>query len=123
MADYREISQEYARGAINATILVNGGAAVALLSQAAELVKQGLAGNIKCAMVSWALGVFVGAATWIPAFLSTRFVDRSERAASEKARRNELNTSDRWLYVGTATVAGSLILFMIGCISLAYGLP
>lgn len=37
MADYREISQEYARGGIKAALFVNGGAAVALLSQVAEL--------------------------------------------------------------------------------------
>ena len=102
---------------------MNGGAAVALLSRAAEIVKHGLADEIRWVMVSWALGVFVGAATWIPAFLCTRHVDRSERAASDETRLEELNTSDRWLCAGIATVTGSLILFLIGCISLAYGLP
>jgi hypothetical protein len=46
VADYREISQEYAKQGINAAFLLNGGAAVALLSQTAALREQGLSGAI-----------------------------------------------------------------------------
>ncbi|RWQ42864.1 MAG: hypothetical protein EOS21_07110 [Mesorhizobium sp.] len=39
MADYWEISQEYAKSAIGAAMLINAGASVAVLSQVAELYK------------------------------------------------------------------------------------
>ena len=34
VADYREISQAYAQGAIKGVVLINGGAAIAILAQA-----------------------------------------------------------------------------------------
>jgi hypothetical protein len=40
LTDFREISQGYAQGAIRAVILINSGAAVALLSQLSLLVPE-----------------------------------------------------------------------------------
>jgi membrane protein YqaA with SNARE-associated domain len=73
MADYRELSQGYARAAINAAILINGGAAIATLSQ---LEKFGAAVSVRVALVAWALGVLGGAVTWVLGFISTRLVDK-----------------------------------------------
>lgn len=79
MADYREISQQYAQGAIQAGIILNGGAAIAVLSQATRLISVGLAGPLRFAMLCWILGTFFAAVTWVLAFSSTRLVDKSER--------------------------------------------
>lgn len=117
MADYREISQEYARQGINAAFLLNGGAAVALLSQAAALRDQGLAGAISCGLLTWAAGTAIAALTWVLAFLSSRFVDKSERETEAKER--HIRTSDRYMTAGLVSVIASIALFAIGCIALA----
>lgn len=54
MADYREISQEYAQGAIKACILINAGAAAALLTQSAKFIEiknAALTSAITCSML------------------------------------------------------------------------
>ncbi|HEV7254774.1 MAG TPA: hypothetical protein VGN97_16960 [Mesorhizobium sp.] len=119
MADYREISQTYAQGAVNAAILINAGAAVALLSQAADLVKAGLASAIWLPMISWASGTALAAAAWILGFLSSRFVDKHEREKSNA----HLRASDRFMHWGLAAVCSSLLLFEAGCTILAWQFP
>ncbi len=117
MADYREISQEYAKQGINAAFLLNGGAAVALLSQTAALREQGLAGAIGAGMKWWAVGTALAALTWVIAFLSTRYVDKSEQ---ESASKNQyLRISDRYMIAGILAVLGSIGVFGIGCWHLA----
>lgn len=120
MADYREISQEYARGGIGAAFFVNSGAAVALLSQAAELISAGLADDLSTAVYWWASGTILAAATWIVAFFSTRYVDKSEREAVDEVR--HLQTSDRLMVAGVVLVVSSLISFAAGCICMAMAL-
>jgi len=111
MADYREISQQYAQGGIKSVILINAGAAVALLSQSAALAEGPLASALVCPMLLWAMGTALGASTWVLAFLSTRHVDR-----------NEIATADKYMYWGLATIAASLLTFVLGCILLARAL-
>jgi hypothetical protein len=119
MADYREISQEYAKEGIKAATLINAGAAIALLSQAADLIKEGLAGEIRTAMLYWAAGVVCGVSTWLLAFSSSRFVDKSER---EVDRVRLTIISNRLMLAGQIAILAALICFMAGCVSLAIGL-
>lgn len=124
MADYRELSQEYAQGGIKAAILLNGGAAVALLSQAGDLIERHLVGAVVAAMLIWAVGTTSAAATWALGFLSTRYVDKSEKAEAkgeEALHRHYLALSDRFMTAGLATLAVSLLFFIAGCFALAWG--
>ena len=118
-ADYREISQEYAQGGIKAALLINGGAAVALLSQVAELAKAGIADSATSAIIVWAFGVFAAAGAWLVSFMSTRYVDKSER--EENKTEAHLKTADIFMNVGLGLIAASLICFLVGSISIAYG--
>ena len=120
MADYWEISQEYARGGIKAALLVNGGAAVALLSQVAELAKPQVVGNIRYAMLVWAVGVFAAAMAWLLAFMSARYVDKSERETSYEEK--HIKTSNLFMYIGVLGIIISLLCFLFGSIILAWGL-
>jgi hypothetical protein len=120
MADYREISQEYAQQGIRAAILINAGAAVALLSQAAELIKADMARQVATAMLCWAIGTLLAAVTWLLAFLSTRYVDKSEREPD--CHRRHLRTSDRLMFAGLCAICLALIAFVGGCVSLAIGI-
>ena len=74
--DYRLISQEYAKGGISAVILVNSGAAVALLSQLSSLSDILPAKAVGFAFISFVIGIVFGLLTWVYGFISTRHVDR-----------------------------------------------
>ena len=82
MADYREISQGYAQGGIKAATLINGAAAIAVLSQMTELTKLTNDGSPVISLSIWSFGVFVSVITWVLAFNSTRFVDNAERSGT-----------------------------------------
>ncbi|RYD81419.1 MAG: hypothetical protein EOP84_11040 [Verrucomicrobiaceae bacterium] len=71
MVDYRQESIENARGAIKAVTLLNGGAAVALLTQLST-IKPEIAGAILTAMAWWSVGLGLAASAWVAAFVSTR---------------------------------------------------
>jgi Kef-type K+ transport system membrane component KefB len=115
MADYRTISQEYARGGINAALLVNGGAAVALLSQAADLQKAGLSAGVEVALIWWAFGVAMAALVWLLGFVSTRYVDKHKRENDAA----HLIRSDRFMWAGAAAFLLSLGCFCVGSYFLA----
>jgi len=113
MADYREISQEYAKQGINAAFLLNGGAAVAILTQASDLAEKGYASALVAGLLTWAIGTGIAAVTWILAFASTRYVDKSEREVGlEEAH---LKTSDRYMLAGIVALLISIVLFGVGC--------
>ena len=116
MADYREMSQAYAQGAIKAVVLINGAAAVAILSQVSNLAS--IRFEVTWALLSWAAGVFFGALTWLLGFVSTRFVDKAEQENND----GQLRTSNRFMYAGLITVGLSLLMFLKGCILVAWGL-
>lgn len=118
MADYREISQEYAKEAIKAAMLINGGAAVALLTQATALLDKRLADEAAGAMIWWALGLGLATLTWVLAFGSTRYVDKYE----DEEHAPHLETSNRLMFSGLVAILVSLACFGIGCVVLACGL-
>lgn len=118
MADYREISQGYAKEAIKAAMLINAGAAVALLTQATELLDRGLADEAASAMIWWASGLGLATLTWVLAFGSTRYVDKYE----DEKHAPHLTTSNRLMFSGIAAILVSLACFGIGCTVLACGL-
>ncbi len=120
MADYRQISQDYARAAVNTSVLLNGGAAVAFISQIGSLVSTGFGPLIFWPLTLWATGAFFAGITYPLAFFSTRHVDRSERSTTSSKRDKELMVADRFMYVGIATSVSSFMLFGFGCACLAY---
>ncbi|MBP1859788.1 hypothetical protein [Rhizobium herbae] len=117
MADYREISQEYAKQAINAAFILNGGAAVAVLSQASGLLEKGLSTGVRQALMIWALGTILAALTWVFGFLSTRYVDKSERESALESK--HLRTADLWMLAGLIAVLLAIVAFATGCYVLA----
>ncbi|WP_275787723.1 hypothetical protein [Pararhizobium gei] len=119
MADYREISQGYAHQGINAAFLINGGAAIALLSQASDLREGGLGTVVATAMLIWAAGTLLASATWLLAFVSTRYVDKSER--EEHLEEAHLARSNAYMMASVITVMVSLGLFAAGCAALSFG--
>ncbi|HZG27458.1 MAG TPA: hypothetical protein VE079_03265 [Ensifer sp.] len=116
MADYREISQQYAQKGIIGAFVLNGLAAITLLSQASALIERGIAGEIAHTLYWWAGGTLVATFTWIIAFISTRYVDKSERETSHRVRFETI--SDRWMLAGLATFIISLLCFAFGSITL-----
>ena len=115
MADYREISQAYAQGAIKAALLINGAAAIALLAQAPNLASYGIGEEIGLSLTLWTGGVTIAALTWVLGFLSTRYVDKGivEGSAAHMA------TSDRLMLFGVVMVVLSMACFATGCLLMA----
>ncbi|MCV6598842.1 MAG: hypothetical protein OIF40_17405 [Mangrovicoccus sp.] len=112
--DYREISQQYAQGAIRGVILVNGGAALAVLSQLASLSQFIANWVLGGAFLLFVVGVTSGLLCWMAAFVSTRHVDRTLRGQDKDYR-----TADRWMFYGEALLAFSIICFLVGSCALA----
>lgn len=120
MADYREISQEYAKGCLVALTTVNGGAAVALLSQAADLLAADLAASLVWPMAMWSAGTTCALIVWVVGFVSTRLVDKSEREPALAGK--HIATSDRFMAAGIVLALGSIAFFVGGCVALAVSL-
>lgn len=109
MADYREISQHYAQGAIKAVVLLNSGALVASLSQLDSVFKLAPPEVYAISAASWLVGTALGAVVWILAFTSTRHVDKAERGET-----NSYAKADFWMAIGTIVWLVSLCLFCFG---------
>ncbi|WP_323008561.1 hypothetical protein [Paracoccus sp. (in: a-proteobacteria)] len=120
MADYREISQQYAQEGIKAAAVLNGGAAIALLTQTADLLEKGYGQQVADSLELWAAGLTASAVTWIIAFLSTRHVDRSEEPG--RNREKELLTSDRYMLIGLLLFCVSIGFFVWGACALSSNL-
>ncbi|MCV2448438.1 hypothetical protein [Paracoccus sp. DMF] len=116
-ADYRTISQQYAQGGINASILINGGAAVAALSQFASLENLMSAWTIGAAMMLYATGVLGGMVAWLSGFMASRYVDRALRGEE-----GDYEKSDVWMFSGVLTIIVSGLAFFAACLVLAAGL-
>jgi dolichol kinase len=112
--DYREISQGYAQGAIKAVIIVNGGAAVAVLNQMEELSNMLPRASIGLSIIIFVLGVVAGSACWIAGFISTRYVDRALRG-----RERDYSVANGWMYFGMILVLLGILLFASGAVILA----
>lgn len=113
MADYRDISQAYAQKGIQAAMILNGGAAIAVLSQVGALSLKAVAWP----MVIWAIGTLISALCWVFAFISTRYVDKSEREVGREY--DNLKKSDRFMLAGILALLISLLMFIAGCVWLA----
>ncbi len=122
MADYREISQQYAQGAIKAVILVNGGAAVAVLSQVSTLLRLLDHQLVGYALLAFLGGVNFGLMTWLFGFFSTRYVDIAERSKTPDYR-----VADRFQGLGSLSLVLGIFCFLGGgsvlAISFAYSVP
>ena len=112
--DYRLISQEYAKGGISAVILVNSGAAVALLSQLSSLSDILPAKAVGFAFISFVIGIVFGLLTWVYGFISTRHVDRVLRLQDPN-----YSLADRWMFFGLLSLCAGVLAFAIGCILLS----
>lgn len=115
--DYRLISQEYAQGAIKTGILVNGGAAVAILSQFAEMAKVMAPVTIGFSMLLFVLGILAGIFTWTAGFMSARYVDRANRGQDA-----DHTKSNMWMHRGLAGIGASCAFFLLACMLLVGGL-
>lgn len=109
MTDYREISQAYAKGAITAALAINGGAAVAVLSQFSALAGLLEARVVAVTLLIYSCGVLFAASTWILAFLSTRYVDRVQQGQDA-----DYKTADSFMYGGLIAILLSLTAFLLG---------
>lgn len=118
MDDYRAFAQQYAQGGIKASILLNAGAAVAVLSQAVDLIDRGITSELHLAMILWVVGMLCASLVWVCGFLSTRAYDESVRQS-----RDGLRHWSNWVMVfGLVLIIASLGCFAGGCWSLANGL-
>lgn len=113
MADFREISQEYALGAIKAAILVNGGAAVAVLSQLSALSSLASLKATTMSMLVFVFGVLFATSTWGFGFLSTRHVDRAQRGEDR-----DYSVANIYMTIGLLMFFASLLCFLIGALIL-----
>lgn len=98
-----------AREAIKSATLVNGGAAVALLAFLGRGAKDDKALGMACAMMIFAVGVFL-AAVAAGGMYCTQWCYAREKW--EKSRRETVG--DRWRHVTIFFVAGSYISFLVG---------
>jgi hypothetical protein len=110
VADYREISQAYAKGAAKVAVLINGAAAIAILSQVSSL--KDIRFEVTFALLAWTAGVFFGALVWPLGFISTRYVDKAEQEKND----GHLQTANRFMLAGLIVAMLSLLMFLKGCI-------
>ncbi|MFK4823746.1 hypothetical protein ACI0FM_02945 [Paenochrobactrum sp. BZR 588] len=118
MADYREISQSYARAAVNTSVILNGGAAIALMNQMSSLIGSGFGPIIFWPITLWAAGAFLAGITYPVAFLSSRYVDKSEREPSKEAA--HIKIADKLMLAGLISNVLSFLLFAAGTIKISY---
>jgi hypothetical protein len=116
MVDYRQESIENARGAIKGGSLLNGGAAVALLTQLST-IPQSIAGAALTSMIWWSFGLSFSAFAWVAAFGSTRYVDKWQDEGNDIHR----VTSNRYQTAGIVLIILSIICFIAGSLHLAAG--
>ncbi|MBJ3762144.1 hypothetical protein ILP92_05235 [Maribius pontilimi] len=117
MADYREVSQEYAQGAIKAALWANGGMAFAILSQLSSLSEFMGPETVATASLIGCVGVLAGLITWLLAFFSTRYVDRTIQGEEES-----FEVANRFMLCGVAAFACSLLCFIIAPIVILFGI-
>lgn len=113
--DYREISQHYAQGAIKAIILVNGGAAVAVLSQMKDLSTLLPLWSIGLSLILFVLGVAVGSGCWIVGFAATRYADRAVLGQDP-----DYSIANKWMHFGEALTVIGVLFFASGALLLAF---
>ena len=72
--------RQFARAGITATITINSGAAIALLTQTEVMLRVGAGDALGFALSTWAFGVSFGVVAWLNAFLSaSAFANNKKR--------------------------------------------
>lgn len=124
MADYREITQEYAKGAIKAVMLLNAGAALAILSQFSSIVTVSNSDAVKCAMIAWIVGILFGFFTWVGGYVATIEFGNYYQSREGEGPTNETAFKKGNFYTRTTTVLLfiSLLLFVAGCLEILINL-
>ncbi|WP_430251675.1 hypothetical protein [Neorhizobium sp. DAR64860/K0K1] len=118
MADYREISQVFAQEGIKAALLINSGAAVALLTQATTLIEKDLVNAVFWPLLAWVAGTSISTLLWIFAFISARLVDKS----TVENRSEFIELSNRWMMIGVWGFVFAVGCFCVGAVTLAFKL-
>lgn len=119
---YVDVRASYGRASIQAALLLNGAASVALLAFLGNLAvaqqTKGLAGNFvtfKEAFVCFGIGVMLAASSSVVAFLI-------QNVAIARPRQAEGTTGRRLRSVGIGMVVASLFLFAVGLTMAAHAL-
>lgn len=127
MADYREITQEYAKGAIKTVILVNAGGIIATLNQLSEVLKFASPYSLKWAMVIWVIGIVFGVASWALGYMSTTQFGNSDEikmsANITRSSQSEKYNDRANKYANRTAIAilMSLVCFVTGCLLVIFG--
>jgi hypothetical protein len=106
-----ELRVGLARAAIQAALLLNGGAAVALLLLIANILGSASQSvlRVDIALLKWALavfgvGLFLGAITFVNAYVAQGAIASGQSSAFGNAMRR----------IGLGLIVGSLLLFLVG---------
>ncbi len=126
MADYREITQEYAKGAIKTVILINAGSIVAILNQLPEISKLTSLWSLKLAMSAWIFGILFGVLSWILAFKSTiefgNFYESNQSPKQNDQANIFHDTGNQFTAYAVNSIFLSLFVFVVGCLVIIFSL-
>ena len=126
MADYRDITQEYAKGAIKTVILISAGSIIAILNQLPEISKLASLWSLKLAMTAWVFGIVFGVLSWILAFKSTIELGNHDEWKQSPANNEKSeafrNTGNQFSNYAAFSTSLSLIFFFTGCLVIIFAL-
>ena len=109
-AEYQLMSQEYAQGAIKASILINSGAAIVLLGQLPSISHFLEARPIGFAFLAFSNGIALASLAWLCIFFNARRIEIALRK-----RRPELKKAKKWQHTAVTAVSLSIVSFLLGC--------
>ncbi len=116
MADYREITQEYAKGAMKTVVLINAGGIIATLNQFAEITKFASTGSLKCAMTMWVFGIVFGVFSWVAGYASTVGFGNYQ----ETNQNSYHDHGNLYAKIAAIMIGLSLSAFIAGCMVIIY---
>ncbi|MGY6632918.1 MAG: hypothetical protein ACXIU8_04155 [Alkalilacustris sp.] len=124
MTSIRDITQDYAQGAIKTAVLLNSGAIIAGLSQLGELSRISEGGALGRPFAFWVMGALLGAICWFLAFVSARYLmNARRRSISTQTRNRDIEKSNALLALGILAYLVSLACFGAGAFSIVLALP
>lgn len=104
------------KAAIAAIVLLNSGAWLALLSQAADLLALNPKPDIAAPFLLWATGAGLGTFTWLCLFVNVRASQDNITDPNKRSPRVILNAS---LWFGVILAIAALVCFIMGAYCLA----
>ncbi len=119
MADYRDITQEYAKGAMKTVVLINAGGVIATLNQFAEITKFASTGSLKCAMTMWIFGIAFGVFSWVAGYASTVGFGNYQETNKDSFHKD----GNFYAKIAAITIGLSLFAFIAGCLVIIYSAP